>query len=690
MKMVKGKEIITFLSCASVAVLLSACGGVTEKTVQKQRTPLAAPENVRVDGEILSWTAVENAENYVVEYVYSETDSETKTATTTETSFDLPCDMPGVYAARVRAFAPQDSFYSRSVWSDWLEVFSSITLQLSTPTGLDGERGEIRWQAVENASGYEVSINGETPVSVKGTKFESDKFLPGREYEIQVRATANGDGYYASSEWSTAYVYQFGIEYKVPANARVEKDGAVRWDTQSFLTDGYTVAYKKSTDSAFTEVKTQTETFDLTLLESGDYEIKIKANGLGEAVESAYTNPIFVRVTQYKNWSASAIVNEFLQWNGCYATLTDGVAALRCGQGWGGLISPTFELDYNKNPVFVVDYDEISYGYMGNFYVDGELNIYAPDVNGSFQNLSVKKPMNENFQGKIKTATGVVQGVSVSLGFTYAPAGATDRIVSKVASARVVYVEEIAKKPASPQKLTVPTDLRFSGMKAYWSSPKGNSEYSPVFKVELLGKATAQSEYTALHTFNNYKYTSCDFGEVIGQYSALSYAFRVTALGDGEYFTSSDGATSGEAQISSRKIDLQAFANNSVSGMDTTPMATYADGKLTLRQNGGYGTRKYTLPFKVDVQYSYIVIDFETVTSGNYYLRLPVSGTEAGTGSILSHDSSVTGAFMKKLSEVEGLASLSGEWALDLHFGLSGSNVTCVVKSISVITVKSS
>ncbi|MBQ8885784.1 MAG: hypothetical protein IJY62_05410 [Clostridia bacterium] len=683
------KNLCWLLAVFAAALTLTGCDADKEKTVIKERTQLNTPENVRVDGEVLSWDAVENAENYVVEYLYSETENATAvTVTTASTSYDLLCELPGVYAARVRAFAPEDSFYSRSEWSDWFEIFSDVTLRLSAPTGVIVESGEIRWDAVENASGYEISVNGEQPVRVSGTNFTGGGFLPGRDYEIKVRATAENDGYYADSDWSTPYSYEFGIEYTVPANVRVEKDGTLRWNTQSFLTNGYTVAYKKLADTAFTEARAETEEFDLTALESGDYEIKIKANGLGEAVESAYTEPLSVRVTQYKNWSAQDLVNDFSQWNGCYATLTDGVAALRCGLGWGGLISPTFELDYNKNPVFVLEYDEVSYGYMGNFYLDGEMNIYAPDVQGAYTDLTLRKPMNENFQGAIKSATGIVKNVSLSVGFTYAPTGASDRIVSKISSARVVYVEEIAKQPASPQKISAPSDLRFSGMKAYWSSPKGNSEYSPTFKVELLGKVTVQSEYVVLHTFEHYKYTNCDLSVAIGQNPAVSYTFRVTAEGDGKYFTVSDAVVSVEAQITSQKVDLQAFATNSVSGLDTTPQATYADGKLTLRQASGYGTRKYTLPFMVDTKNSYISIDFESVSSGNYYLRLPVSGYEAGANSILSHDSSVTGTFMKKLTEVEALASLNGSFTLDLHFGLSGNNVVCVVKSISVITVK--
>ena len=100
---------------------------------------------------------------------------------------------------------------------------------------------------------------------------------------------------------------------------------------------------------------------------------------------------------------------------------------------------------------------------------------------------------------------------------------------------------------------------------------------------------------------------------------------------------------------------------------------------------------RYVVPETVDVANAYLVIDFLSVTGGNYYIRLPLASGATGdannTNTIASNDSAVTGTFTRKLTDIPALSSLTGAQELALHMGLSGTDMTCRIGGISFVTV---
>ncbi len=682
------------LLCLSAAV---SCGKsepaasrdpVTE-TVEVQRTPLAAPAWFITDGITLRWNAVDNAVGYEVEYFCAEDDDPVvKMIETTLTEAVPVYDKPSQYAARVRALAAEESFYGRSAWTDWLDYFTAETFALQQPQSVEVEDKTVTWTAVEEAVGYKVRVNGETAYT-ETASYLLPKPVPGTEYAISVQAV--GDGYYEDSQWSEEVSFLYTVTYSKPSGLIVTDDGFAKWNAQDDIYDGYTVGVKRSGDSAYTEYRVQSNVFDVTTLADGDYSLKVKVYGGGE-YDSEYSDEAVFRISSAARWTASDIVSGFASWNYCTAALSgtgaDMYASFRCGEGWGGMLSPVIEVNYGRNPVFAVDYGAVPYGYMGNYYIDGTLYTYAPDAHGGFENETRHFIMTQYSGGKLEAAQGVKSNVQISVGFTLAPAGSSDREVMGVRGARVVYVEDIPEVPDAPEVLDAPSGLRFGGYGISWNAVAGNSAYTPVYRVEIF--RLGADGYYSVGVIDDCAATGVDLRDVQG-FTDGTYRFSVKALGDGVFYSDSvQTAQSDAAVISSYKIDLADFASDAVNGgHPSTPRAAFSDGKLVLTQSGGYGMLRYVVPQTIDVPHSYMVIEIDSVVGGNYYIRLPLAsaGGADDTNTIASNDSAVTGTFTRKLTDIAALSSVSGEQSLALHFGLSGNSMTCVISEISFVTV---
>ncbi|MDR1093336.1 MAG: hypothetical protein LBL66_04225 [Clostridiales bacterium] len=690
MKRKKFLPILALILVWAAAAALAACSPREEIDYREEtvaRTPLAAPENARMDGEALKWEAVENAAGYTVAYLCEEEENPAAvevSAGGTEYAFSL--SEPGVYSARVRATAAADSFYSRSPWSDWIPFRYVGAFRLPAPANLTYEGDTVSWPAVENAAVYEVRVNAAAAVRVSATEYTVPAAAPGADYAVEVRAVSEDSLYYGDSEWASL-TFRFTVAYAAPANLRVGGDGFARWDETEYLTEGYTASVRQLPDGAPATGAAEAALYDVTLLPTGDYALKVMVNGGADGVTaSSYTEEIKFRVTQFRSWDAAGIVSEFTSWNKCTAAAVGDYASLRCEEGWGGLVSPALTVNYELRPVLVTEYLSVPFGYMGNFYLGGGLYIYAPDIRGPFGALSVHSDMARYMDGAIPSATGVVSGVSFSIGFTYAPVGAPTREVAQVKNVRIVYVTEIPEIPDELQDLSAPSDLQFNGLNLSWRASPGNAAYTPTYTLEILKHNG--TDYVTAETLNAYPYTSYNLGDLPG-FSPGRYSFRVTADGDGAYFSDSQSARAANMNVAVTALDLATIAASAANGIGVAvPNRVFEDGKLKLTLASGYGTIKYTAPTAIDVRNSYLTIDFDSITGGNYYIRLPEAGGNAGNvNTIVSGDSSVTGPCNWKLTDVPALADATGTKSFDLHLGISGSNMTCYISKIAFVTV---
>ncbi len=138
---------------------------------------LAAPANVELNGNTLTWDAVTNATGYVVEINGEEFETDTESYTLSAAD--------QAYTIKVKAVADGylDSDYSQE-----------ITNILPVPEGLKYENGSLSWQTVEGVEDYILSINGEETTVSGATSYE---FTPAADtnYVIKVKAASTGAWY---------------------------------------------------------------------------------------------------------------------------------------------------------------------------------------------------------------------------------------------------------------------------------------------------------------------------------------------------------------------------------------------------------------------------------------------------------------------------------------------------------------
>ena len=126
---------LALLCLAALSLVFGACAA------EAAATPLPAPQNLRMEGKILVWDAVEHAAGYVVRLQNREQEVE-------GTSFDLSSLAVGTYAVRVKAYGDGGK-YTNSDWSRF-----SYTAEEVVARGYD-ELG-YRYTLLEDGTGYSI------------------------------------------------------------------------------------------------------------------------------------------------------------------------------------------------------------------------------------------------------------------------------------------------------------------------------------------------------------------------------------------------------------------------------------------------------------------------------------------------------------------------------------------------------
>ncbi len=126
---------LALLCLAALSLIFGACAA------EAAATPLPAPQNLRVEGKILVWDAVEHAAGYVVRLQNKEQEIE-------GTSFDLSSLAVGTYAVRVKAYGDGGK-YANSDWSQF-----SYTAEEAVARGYD-ELG-YQYTLLKDGTGYSI------------------------------------------------------------------------------------------------------------------------------------------------------------------------------------------------------------------------------------------------------------------------------------------------------------------------------------------------------------------------------------------------------------------------------------------------------------------------------------------------------------------------------------------------------
>lgn len=244
---------------------------------------LDTPQNLSIDGNILSWGAVIGADTYTV--YYNETlyaTVFTQGVTTINLLEQAPYGLtPGTYNVSVVA---------RSLTAGVIASNKSATVeyvyappQLDTPQNIELSDTELSWNAVENAYRYRIYFDAENSVTTFGTSYNlSDGIsylsLSAGTYSITVVAETSV-GTRANSDPSAAVQFTYAPDVQptmldMPTGLQVSSSGFFEWDSVPG-NNGYTVMINNIE-------RTATYTFySISSLSPGTYTLYVKANGDG-------------------------------------------------------------------------------------------------------------------------------------------------------------------------------------------------------------------------------------------------------------------------------------------------------------------------------------------------------------------------------------------------------------------------
>lgn len=237
--------------------------------ITTQPTQLAAPQiSLNSATGVITWGAVEHANGYEV---YEGT---TLVSTQTETSYTITKTQTGTYKFTVKATST-DSNYTTSAASNEVTYTYTETVvqptQLSAPTiTLVGNL--ITWDAIENASYYEVYEGDSVVARVAATSYSIAETIVG-VYSFSVKAASSNPNYLTSERSNI-------VEYTVVDSSTVtklaapqisldEERGVITWNAVEHAT-GYIVmengmAVSTVTGTSYTITQTVVGTYSYTV-----------------------------------------------------------------------------------------------------------------------------------------------------------------------------------------------------------------------------------------------------------------------------------------------------------------------------------------------------------------------------------------------------------------------------------------
>lgn len=173
------------------------------KTYTVKPTQLTAPVVTR-EGRLLSWKAVENADEYEVY------ENSRRVSIQTETSYSITQTRFGTYNYTVIAKSSSSQYVSSNASEPVEFVLVDNAPLLDAPViTINNETGVISWNAVEHADGYRIYENGLLVFSTEELSYSITRLNPGT-YTYTVSAICDSNDYRAS-EQSNA------VEYTVKA-----------------------------------------------------------------------------------------------------------------------------------------------------------------------------------------------------------------------------------------------------------------------------------------------------------------------------------------------------------------------------------------------------------------------------------------------------------------------------------------
>lgn len=257
MKTKKQFSLILFISMFMLCVIfgLTACGGGENAPVA-----LSAPE-ISLSNNVISWSAVDNADSYEVY------ENGSKVKSQAETTYTITQTAPGTYSYTVKATS-NNSQYLKSNSSNAVEYTVSAGKLSAPQITLTGN--VLSWTAVDHADLYEV-YEGETIVIRQAnTSYTITKSVAG-SYSYKVKALSiNG---YTESEFSNVETYTYqpqtveATQLDTPSISINPQTGVITWTAVPNATgyvvyeNTYVVASVTGTSYTITQTKMGTYSY---------------------------------------------------------------------------------------------------------------------------------------------------------------------------------------------------------------------------------------------------------------------------------------------------------------------------------------------------------------------------------------------------------------------------------------------
>lgn len=246
---------------------------------------LAAPANITVRGDDLSWDRVEGAASYAITVVGEGYSDE---GTSDNGFYKLEITEPGVYTISVTAVAEDGSLGKTG------SISYTFKQRLAAPGKPAYNAGVLTWDAVENAVSYNLRVWNPVDdklienIAVEGTSYtlDAEKYGATGAYDISVSAVADPEGVYSDSVYSEAYSLVNGATLAVPEISSIGTrirwstvTGASGYDLKLVGEDGTEYPYHYSTSSTSTTASVSLTNFGVDKV--GVYHVYIRATGDG-------------------------------------------------------------------------------------------------------------------------------------------------------------------------------------------------------------------------------------------------------------------------------------------------------------------------------------------------------------------------------------------------------------------------
>ena len=302
--------ILVFLSIISVFVFGSCLG------VEDQAPKLNVVSGVSYDGSIITWDPVENAVGYEILI------DGVSQGIVTDTSYRYQIKNDFNFTIKAKG----DQGYSDSPQSDIYHYKS-----LDTVSGFQVVDGCLIWDAVENATGYRVKVDGkELAISLEQNKYEG--ISDGGTERIAVRAIAEENHTFYTSTYSEEKIVSL---LKSPVLQFDKTSKTVYWNSVTNAS-GYAVRVVCNGEVAYTALfGDATNSFKYDYDVAGEYFVSIKAVAAygGELNDSKYSSdmkivklqaPIDVELQQTDNGNTMVKFDAVYGAN-CYRVMVNGV-----------------------------------------------------------------------------------------------------------------------------------------------------------------------------------------------------------------------------------------------------------------------------------------------------------------------------------------------------------------------------